>query len=390
MKTLKLDLKLKKLNFIIASHIFATGPALDLEEYLYPKIQNLLFIGHPFIFAKQKNSFYRFYKNNKLQKEYQAFAFKIPQLFLNIKDAFYTLWWVLQKKEKFDFYIGSDSMMAFLGFLLKLSGKVDRVVLYTIDYMPKRFNNVLLNWLYHFFDKMCLKFCHMVWNVSPNMAKAREKYNGIKIEDNAPQIVVPLGVWYQRIPKLPIGKKDKFTIVFMGHLIAKQGVDLVIQAMPEIIKKIPQTKLLIIGTGVYENYLKKITHRLKMEKYVQFIGFIDSHAEVEKLLAQSTVAVAMYKPDPLSFTNWSDPGKLKNYLAAGLPIFLTSVPHISKEIENKRCGFIISYDAKKLSQAIISLLLDRKKLDEYSQNTTSFAKQFDWNKVFSKALRSSI
>lgn len=382
-------MKLKRLHFVIVSHIFATGPALDLEEYLQGKVKNLLFIGHPFSFAQDKRSFYRFYQNGKFKKEHKAISLVLPQLFLNLRDVFYTFWWVLPR-EKFNYYIGSDSMTAFLGLILKALGKVDNVILYTIDYMPQRFTNPLLNWLYHFFDRICLKYCKTVWNVSPMMVEAREKYDGIIRTDHAPQIVVPLGIWYKRVPKLPLSKKDKFTVVFMGHLIAKQGVDLVIKTMPKTLREIPQAKLLIIGTGDYESNLKKLVYNLKIENTVIFTGFVENHQEVEKMLAQSTVAVAMYKPDKLSFTNWSDPGKLKNYLAAGLPIFLTKVPHLAYELQEKRCGFVVPYDEKKLADEIISLLLDRRKLSEYSQNAINFAKQFDWDKVFTKALSISL
>lgn len=390
MKQINLDYKLKKLNFIIASHIFVTGPALDLEEYLRDKAKCLFFIGHPFSFAPQHKSFYRFYKNRKLKKEYKIIDTKLPQIFLNIKDIFLTIYWSLTKKEKFDYYIGSDSMMACLGLILKVLGKVDNVILYTIDYMPQRFRSPILNRLYHFFDKMCLKYCKVVWNVSPNMVEAREKYDSIMIEENAPQIVVPLGIWYKRISKLPINKKDKFTIVFMGHLLEKQGLDVVIKAMPKILTKISEAKLLIIGTGEYENKLKDLVSKLKLDVVVEFTGYIDDHRVIEKKLAKAGLAVAMYKPDKTSFTNWSDPGKLKNYLAAGLPIFLTSLPHIAKELEKRRCGFVVSYDEKKLATAIISLLVDEKKLKEYSKNAINFSKYFDWDLVFKKAFLLSI
>ncbi len=381
--------QLKGLNFIIASHIFVTGPALDLEEFLKTRVNSVLFIGHPFAYAKQKNSFYRFYQNGELKKEHQTISFKLPQLFLNIRDILYTIWWVLSRK-KFHYYIGSDSMMAFLGLLLKFLGKVDNVILYTIDYMPQRFKSPILNWLYHFFDRICLKYCKVVWNVSPNMAEAREKYDGIKIKESAPQIVVPLGIWYKRVPKLGIAKKDKYTIVFLGHLIKKQGMDLVIKAMPAILKKIPRVKLLIIGTGEFEGDLKKLVGTLKIEEKIIFSGFVESHQDVEKMLAQSAVAVAMYKPDPESFTHFADPGKLKNYLAAGLPIFLTNVPHNALELQQRKCAFVLPYDTVQLADKIINFLNNKKLHMEYSQNAYHYASLFDWDKVFRKALSQSI
>ena len=385
-----LKTKLKQLNFVIVSHIFATGPALDLEEYLKDKVKSLFFIGHPFSFRKEINSFYRFYKDGKLKEEHKAFGWRFPEVLFYFKDSFYTFWWIFKQKENFNYYIGSDNFSAFLGLILKKLGKVDQVILYTIDYLPQRFKNPVLNKLYHFFDKTCLKNCKIVWNVSPVMAKAREEFDGLKIEECVPQILVSLGMWHKRIPKLPLEKKDRYKIVFMGHILDKQGLDIVVKAMPLILKKIPQVKLLIIGTGPDEERLKSIAKKLEVEKRIEFTGYVEDHKDVEKMLAHSTVAVATYKPDPGSFTNWADPSKLKNYLSAGLPIFLTSVPPVAKELERANCAIIVPYKENQLAEKIIYLLNNEVMLKQYIKNAVNFAKQYDWNLVFTNALSSSL
>lgn len=382
--------QLPGLKFVIVSHIFATGPALDLEEYLKSKVKTLLFIGHPFPFRKETNSFYRIYKHGRLTSKYKAFGWKLPEVLLYLKDSFYTLWWVLNFEGRFNYYIGSDNFSAFLGLVLKKIGKVDEVILYTIDYLPQRFKNPILNSLYHFFDKMCLKKCKVVWNVSPVMAQAREQFSGLKIEECTPQILVPLGMWHQRIPKLPLEEKEKFQIVFMGHILEKQGLDIVIKALPKIVKKIPQVKLLIIGTGPDEKRLKSIANKLNVDKSIEFTGYVENHEDVEKLLSKSTVSVATYKPDPRSFTNWADPGKIKNYLSAGLPVFLTKVPPVAQELAVNRCAVISEYDEGDVAEKITKFLKNRKLLKQYSKNAVVFASKYDWNKIFYRALSKSL
>ena len=120
------------------------------------------------------------------------------------------------------------------------------------------------------------------------------------------------------------------------------------------------------------------------------MGYIKDHKDVEKILSKSTVAVATYKPDPESFTYFADPGKIKNYLACGLPVFLTDVPSIAKKLEKEKCGIICSYNEVDVGKKIINLLSDKKKLDLYSTNAKKFAKDFDWNIIFEKALKLSI
>lgn len=382
--------RLKQLNVAIVSHIFATGPALDLEEYLKDKTGSLLFIGHPFVYRKEISSFYRYYQGGQLKREHKAYPWKLPEGLLYLKDAFFTLWWVLRQKKKIDFYIGSDNFSAFFGLVLKRLGKAENVILYTVDYLPKRFSNPIFNSLYHFFDKQCLIHCRVVWNVSARIAKAREDFKVLKEEEYKPQIVVPLGMWYDRIPKVSVENKDKYTVVFMGHILEKQGLDVAINALPVIAKRIPQVKLIIIGTGPYEEELKLLAKRMKIDKRIEFLGYIEKHEDVEKRLAQSTVAIAPYKPDPESFTYFADPGKIKNYLAAGLPVVLTDVPAIAKEIETKEAGIICDYKPAAFAHSIITLLADGKKLRKFSKNATRYAGSFDWNIVFHKALKASL
>lgn len=382
--------KLRKLNFVIVTHVFVTGPALDLEEYLHDKVASLMFIGHPFLSRKGRKSFFRIYKKGNLVKKHESFNFHLPELLIYLKNAFYTFFWILSQNKHFDYYIGSDNFDAFLGLILQRIGKVDNVILYTIDYVRNRFSNVFLNRIYHFFDKQCLENCKVVWNLSDKMAEAREEFDNLKRKDFVPQLIVPVGIWHDRIPKIPYDKRKKYKLVFVGHLLEKQGLDVVINSLPDLIKVIPKLHLLIIGTGTYEKHLKDLVKRKKLGKSVSFSGYVENHTDVERMLAESSLAIAMYKPDPESFTYFADPGKIKNYLSAGLPVILTAVPPIAKELVQKQSALISEYNEEDFVKKVLTLLKNPKGLQSYSENAVNFAKQFDWNLIFEKALSQSV
>lgn len=385
-----LEKKLKGLNVAIVAHIFATGPALELEEFLKTRVAGLIFIGHPFSYRKEINSFQRIYSKGKLVKQVKFPPVRFPGILMYAKDSILTWWWLLKFPKRIDLYIGSDGFSAFLGVLLKKIGKVKSVVLYTIDFMPKRFNGIFLNWLYHFFDEQSLKNCKVIWNLSDRMAQGREEYMKVKRELFAPQITVPLGIWDRRIPKPMFAKRNRYQIIFMGHILEKQGLDIVIDAFPKILKRIPKVKLLIIGTGEYENILKTKVKKLKLEDKIIFEGYIEDHREVEKKLSESILAVATYKPVPDSFTYFADPGKIKNYLSAGLPVILTGVPPIAEDIEKRKCAFITDYNADDFSRIAIKCLSRASLLKEYSRNAIRYASNFDWETVFSRGLSKTL
>lgn len=384
---MNLEDKLKTLTIAIVSHIYATGPALDLENFLKNRVRNLIFIGHPFSYARDVRSFYRVYEDGRLVGERRMHAWKLPELLLYIKDVLYTLFWVWRFKQC-DLYVGADNLNAFCGLCLKKLGYAKKVVFYAIDYVPNRFNNRVLNRFYHWLDRFCVRHCDSVWNLSAIMAEEREK-SGLGVGYRKKQIVVPIGT--NNAKTVPFDKINRYHIVFMGHLKeGGPGLEFLIQAMPEIVKKIPKAHLVVIGGGQLEEELKRQVSELNLDRYVEFTGFIEDHREIEDKLAKCAVGVAPYVDDGKTYTRYTDPGKPKAYLAAGLPVIITKVPQVALEIAEKRCGFAIDFKRNELVSAVTRLLSSEKLLKEYRGNAIKFARCYDWNKVFSKALGISL
>lgn len=380
-------MNLKNLSFVIVTHVYATGPSHALEDYLSKKVNKLLFIGHPFVFAKDTRSHFKFYKNSTLiEKKY----FQAPltnQIISAIKDVILSIYWVI-RKGKFDIYIGVDGLNATIGVLFKKIGLVKKVVFYTIDFVPVRFKNKLLNWLYHLLDKIAVEGSDKVWNLSSIMVVEREK-GGIGKEFRKKQIVVPVGT-ESGISRMSFKKIKRYHVGHMGHLIKKQGVQLVIEAIPDIIKQIPNFHFDIIGGGEYEKDLKKLAIKLRVSKYITFYGFVKNHQEVEKMLSTCVIGVAPYVDSEDNYVRYTDPGKVKAYWAAGLPVVITKVPQVAHEIEKNKCGIAINYDKKELAEAITKLLTNKNLLFNFRKNSLKMAKKYTWNKIFNKAIKETI
>lgn len=63
--------------------------------------------------------------------------------------------------------------------------------------------------------------------------------------------------------------KDDFIFIFIGRLIPQKSVDVLLKAF----KFVENSKLLILGEGFQEEYLKKISKDLGLENKVYFLGF---------------------------------------------------------------------------------------------------------------------
>jgi glycosyltransferase involved in cell wall biosynthesis len=374
---------LKELNIIIATHVFATGPSQELEDYLKNKVKTLMFIGHPFSASKEQQSFYKVYLNGELRKERAGIALRSPELLAYSKDFIYTLLWTINARKNFDIFFGVDPLNSFAGIFLNKIKRTRKVILYTIDYVPKRFSNNFVNQIYHQIDSYCVNNSHQIWNLSSRMAEERTKKNVLK-DDR--QIVVPIGVNFDRIKRLPFKEINRKWIAYMGHLRKGQGLELIIETLPRVVKEIPDVKLLIIGTGELENSLKKRVAELGISKNVEFKGFIKDHKDVENMLTQCAVGLAIYEPSSDSITQYTDPSKPKQYMACGLPVIITAVPWVAEEIEKKHMGLVIKYNENALAEAVIKLLKDDKLYTESRENAINFASELNWDKIFDNAL----
>lgn len=87
-------------------------------------------------------------------------------------------------------------------------------------------------------------------------------------------------------------KENEFMIFFIGRLVGVKGVDKLIMAMPHILSKLPQAKLVIVGVGDLQEYLMNLTRTMRLDKYVKFnFNFIP---EKERILHYAACDVAVF------------------------------------------------------------------------------------------------
>lgn len=67
--------------------------------------------------------------------------------------------------------------------------------------------------------------------------------------------------------------KGKFIALTCCRLNKEKGLDYLLNAIPQIKAKYPSFQLVMVGTGAYEEELKKIQRELQLEESVKFIGW---------------------------------------------------------------------------------------------------------------------
>ncbi len=373
-------------RIIIVAHYLLYGAAHALRDYLLPKkIKALTCLFLPL--ATQRKVFLTTYKGGKSVSNTTISRDANLGFFDYIIDVFTTIQFVFNQKP-YNVFIGCDPLNCLSGLLLKRMGKVKKVIFYSIDFVPIRFQNKLLNTIYHQIEIYCVKHADVVWNVSPRIAEGRETFLHLSAK-KYPQVVVPIGIWNDKIKKRTVRQIKKQQMLFLGHVLEKQGVQAVLEALPLIVKKVPQVQFVIAGGGEYLDNLKEQVRKLSLENYVTFTGWITDREKIDDMMSESAIAIATYKPEEeklYNFTYYADPTKLKDYLGAGLPIILTDISYNATEIAEKNCGILVKYDKKEIAKAILTLLTDLDRLKLYRKNAVTYAKEFDWENIFKKVI----
>jgi glycosyltransferase involved in cell wall biosynthesis len=308
---------------------------------------------------------------------------RFPQLLGYFIDSFLDVFLVLSSKQRYDLAVGIDNLNAFSGMILRRLRFVRRVIFYTIDFTPKRFNSRSLNSLYHAADNFCVRNSDFTWNVSERICHIRTM-QGL---DRKRNILVPIGIELDKIP-IPSEKRDKLTLVLASYLTESKGAALAIEAIPELRNAFPQIRLEIIGTGPHERALKELVKNLGLDDCVVFLGVMD-HDRLLGHLQTKGVGIATYTEDRNSISYYADPTKPKEYLACGLPVIVTWVPWIAQEINDRPMGVAIRYDKVEFARAVTRLLDDDVFYQQCHDNAIQFAASANWATIFDHAFSAS-
>lgn len=151
-------------------------------------------------------------------------------------------------------------------------------------------------------------------------------------------------------------------IFFAGRVIEEKGVDLLIEAMPEIISEFPQARLRIAGSGALDDHLRKRITELSLQESVTLLGWQSSDA-LRKEMQSATLLVApsrMIEGQNLVVTE---------ALSVGCPVITTPRGGVLDLIKDKKTGIVIAEPEKEaIVEAVTDGLRNPGKLLEYSKN----------------------
>lgn len=197
----------------------------------------------------------------------------------------------------------------------------------------------------------------------------------LQIHLDTDAIVVPNGIYAGRFAHATIDQRwTGNTIGFIGRFEeSRKGLSLLVEALPEIIRSIPDVRVLVAGPGDPNNLLESMEPALR--KRFTFLGRI-TEEEKANFMASISIYVA---PN----TGGESFGIiLAEALAGGASVLASDIPAFDSLLGHGKYGSLFtSEDSSSLGKKAVELLLSPEKSHEIALRGREYAQNFDWDVV---------
>jgi glycosyltransferase involved in cell wall biosynthesis len=203
--------------------------------------------------------------------------------------------------------------------------------------------------LYEWIDRFALRRFHHVLAVSDNVRDRLER-SGMPAHRVT---VIGNGLDLQRLKtaaptlrsELPAGSR---IIGSVGRLVPPKGFDVLLRAMPAVLRRVPDAFLVIAGEGPDRQRLEGLIQELSLEDHARLLGTREDIPGVYRSLDLFVLP---------SF-NEGMPMVVMEAMAAGLPVVATAVGAVPALISQSGAGLVEPGDCAGLTEAIVTILTD--------------------------------
>ena len=155
--------------------------------------------------------------------------------------------------------------------------------------------------------------------------------------------------------------ENDFVILFFGYIRKYKGLDILFNAMPLLIKEIPNIKLLVVGESYDEfSFYENLVSELHLTNYVKMENRFVANEEVGKYYSVSDLVILPYRSATQS-------GILNVAYGFIKPVLVTNVGGLAEFVDDKKTGIIVEPESP---AAIANGILEFYSL----QKTVNFSK----------------
>lgn len=170
--------------------------------------------------------------------------------------------------------------------------------------------------------------------------------------------------------KIKLGLGTSRVLGFIGSFYAYEGLDLLIAALPTILKQIPDVKILLVGGGPQDAALRRQVMALDLKERVIFVGRVP-HDEVNRYY--DLIDVLVYARHPMRLTELVTPLKPLEAMAQGRLMVASDVGGHKELIQDGKTGVLFrAGNPGDLASKVVGLLKYNQGWDTMKRNGRQF------------------
>jgi len=182
----------------------------------------------------------------------------------------------------------------------------------------------------------------------------------------------------EKIEKKPNQKGD--ILISSARLEPWKGMTTLVEIMPDLLKKNPNFKLVIVGSGPEGEKIKILIRNLHLEKEIELIDKVP-HEELMAYFKASKIFILNTGYEGL-------PHIILEAMACNLSVITTNVCGNPEVVENGYNGLLVEYNNKtQLKEAILKLWSEEKIREKFVKNSKEILKKFTIEEMINKTIK---
>ena len=173
-------------------------------------------------------------------------------------------------------------------------------------------------------------------------------------------------------------KFSRPTILYLGRIKKYKRVDMLVETMPEVLKRVPKARLLIAGWGTEGGSVTDTAMRGEVRRKVKIMGPV-GEAEKRRLFARAWVFV-----NPSLQEGWGITVIEAN--AYRTPAVAFNVPGLSESVKDGVSG-LLADDKEELVEKVAAILENGRLRRRLGEGARKWAEGFSWEKSAKKGIR---
>jgi len=367
------------------------GPVQNITGFLARKFKDFYMISQPMpgeVDLTPTLSFYsggKFLWTKKMPRFWKLFCWVNPRkvlpeqtvIRLKIRDFISNLYFILFCiPRRLDLFIGVESINTLSAIILKKLRRIRTVLYFSNDYHPRRYT-ILKNWIFLKLDELSAYNSDYIWMMNPSIHESRIE-RGLDFSKLAPNFIIHGGLPFFSGISIPLRERKRKRIVYAtraGH----PGLEIILLAFLEVLKKHPDSKLYITGhVDKDEERIRPFIGRFKISEDVIFTGFLKEE-ELNHLIKYSYIGLAIWSYNTPASATYGDPEKIRRYFHFGLPVVTTANAFTAQTIKEHGAGIVTDDKVDSVAKGIIDLFEDEVLYEKCARASEELGKFYKEN-----------